>query len=374
MKLFRCQACEQVLHFENTRCERSGHVLGFLPEEARLTALEPLEGGAWRTLAQPEKRVRFCANAQHDACNWLVKDGPGNPTLCLSCRHNQTVPDLTVAANLPPWRNWQIAERRLAYTLLRLGLPMPDRFENPTNGLAWDVLADPPAGGPRVMTGHQDGVVTLALAEADDVERERRRSSMGEPYRTLLGHVRHESGHFYWDMLVRDARPDRLEECRAVFGDDRADYDAALQRHHATGAPVDWRNGFVSAYATAHPWEDFAETWAHWLHIIDTLEMASAFHLSVDTKADQSESLSATIDLDPYATSDFGTLIEAWLPLTHAVNSLNRCMGAPDLYPFVLSAPVVEKLGWIHRLVRESTHAEPGQASPEAVEVVSGDG
>jgi len=354
MKLFYCQACEQVLHFENTRCERCGHALGFLADGAMLTALKPLADGVFETLAQPARRVRHCANAAHDACNWLVEADAPSP-YCRSCRHNRTVPDLSNPVHLLPWQRWQVAEQRLTYTLLRLGLPIPDRNENPTTGLAWDVLADPAAGGPKIMTGHDDGVITLALAEADDAERERRRGAMGEPYRTLLGHVRHESGHFYWNLLVRDAQPDRLESFRSQFGDERADYDVALQQHHANGPPAGWRESFVSAYATAHPWEDFAETWAHWLHMVDTLEMAAAFHLSVEATADRSGLLSTAIDFDPYAASDAGALVRAWLPLTHAVNSLNRCMGAPDLYPFVLSAPVIDKLDWMHRMVREAT-------------------
>lgn len=353
MKLFRCQACDQVLHFENVRCERCGRELGFLAEAMRLSALEPAGAGVFRTLAAPGQRVRRCANAAHDACNWLIPEDADSP-LCRACRHNRTVPDLTAAEHLPPWRAWQVAQRRLTYSLLKLRLPLADRLEDPAHGLAWDVLADPTDGGPAVLTGHAEGVITLALAEADDAERERRRSAMGEPYRTLLGHVRHESGHHYWDLLVRDAKPDRLDAFRETFGDERADYAAALARHHTEGPPAGWGERFVSAYATAHPWEDFAETWAHWLHIVDTLEMASAFHLSLDAAADRTGLLSAAIDLDPYAAGEIGALIEAWLPLTHAVNSLNRCMGAPDLYPFVLTEPVVAKLGWVHRLVQEA--------------------
>jgi hypothetical protein len=210
-----------------------------------------------------------------------------------------------------------------------------------------------------VLTGHDEGVITLALSEADDAERERRRTAMGEPYRTLLGHVRHETGHHYWDLLVRDAG--RLEECRAVFGDDSQDYNAALQAHYANGAPANWREGFVSAYATAHPWEDFAETWAHYLHIIDTLEMAGAFGIKLRPQVSDNGSvgevaaaqvLAAEVDFDPYAAASVETLIDAWLPLTYAMNSLNRCMGAADLYPFVLSEPAIAKLGFVHRLVR----------------------
>jgi hypothetical protein len=356
MKIFRCQACGQILDFANTRCERCGHALGFLPEQARLSALEP-EGATWRPLAASGQQRRFCANAEYDACNWLVPDGTED-ALCLACRHNRTIPDLTVAANLVPWRRIQDAERRLIYTLQRLRLPLVTKVEDAEKGLAFDVLADLPDGtGPKVMTGHDEGLITIAVAEADDAERERRRASMGEPYRTLLGHFRHESGHHFWNVLVRDGG--RLEECRAVFGDERADYNEALQAHYANGAPSDWQDAYVSTYATAHPWEDFAETWAHYLHIVDTLEMASSFDLRVRPKVAATDDLAARIDFDPYATETIGELIEAWVPLTFAVNSLNRCMGAPDLYPFVLSPAAVEKLGFVHRLV----HAGAGLSS-----------
>jgi hypothetical protein len=356
MKLFRCQACGQILHFENTRCERSGHALGYLPELAQLSALEPggeAEPALWHALAQPEGEVRFCANAAHDACNWLL---PADSTeaLCAACRHNRVVPDLTVAENLLAWQRWQAALHRLVYSLQRLRLPLANRVDDPAHGLTFDVLADPPEGaGPKVLTGHDEGVITLALSEADDAERERRRSAMGEPYRTLLGHVRHETGHHYWDLLVRDAG--RLEECRAVFGDERQDYGAALQAHYANGAPADWQAAFVSAYATAHPWEDFAETWAHYLHILDTLEMAAAFGLRIAPRVaspTDTTLLSAKVDFDPYGEVTIEDLIDAWLPVTSAVNSLNRCMGATDLYPFVLSVPAIGKLDYIHQLVR----------------------
>jgi hypothetical protein len=358
MRLFRCQACGQVLHFENTRCERCGHTLGYLPQAETLSALEP-DGRAWRALAQPEGRFRFCANADQEACNWLVP-ARSSEALCLACRHNRTVPDLSVPEHLLPWRRWETAKHRLIYTLRRLRLPLPDRRQDLAHGLAFDVLADPPAGGPKVMTGHADGLITLALAEADDAERERRRTGMGEPYRTLLGHVRHETGHFYWDLLVRDGPPGRLERFRGLFGDERADYGAALQRHHAEGPPADWQDRFVSAYATAHPWEDFAESWAHWLHMLDTLEMAASLEFSVRPRADREGLLQADISFDPYAAPDIETLVEAWLPLTFAANSLNRCMGAPDLYPFVLSPPAIAKLGYIHGVLRESTARDGG--------------
>jgi hypothetical protein len=349
MKLFRCQACDQVLYFENTRCERCGHVLGFLPEASQLSALEPEAGGLWRPLAAPEQARRFCDNARYEACNWLVPEG-STGALCAACRHNRMIPDLTILANLPPWRRIQDAKRQLVYAFQQLKLPLANRIEDPAHGLAFDVLADPlDDTSPKVMTGHEEGIITIALAEADDTERERRRAAMGEPYRTPLGHLRHESGHHFWDLLVRGGG--RLDECRALFGDDTQGYAAALQAHYTNGAPADWQNAHVSAYATAHPWEDFAETWAHYLHIVDTLEMASAFRLSVQPRVARTGDLDARIDIDPYRVRGARELVEAWLPLTYAVNSLNRCMGTPDLYPFVLSPPAIAKLDFIHRLV-----------------------
>src|SRR5262249_50270393 len=156
-----------------------------------------------------------------------------------------------------------VAKRRLVYTLLALNLPLVSRQEDRESGLSFEFLADPadPAA-PRVMTGHAGGVITVNVAEADDAERERRRLQMNEPYRPLLGAFRHEIGHYYWDRLIRGSA--RLAAFRETFGDERADYAEALDRHHAGGPPGDWQDRFVSAYASSHPWEDWAETWAHY--------------------------------------------------------------------------------------------------------------
>lgn len=378
MRLFTCDVCGQLLYFENTRCERCLHRLGYLPDVGQLSALEQADGagprpdpqaaaggaapedmgpsgappaqdgGAWTALARPGQSYRFCTNAAFDACNWLVPaDSP--EAYCRACRHNRTVPDLSQEDNLLRWRKLEQAKHRLFYTLTRLGLPLDTWWERP-DGLGFDFLADAPdPDGPMVMTGHDNGLITIAVKEADDAERERTRLAMGEPYRTLLGHFRHEVGHYFWDRLVRDGG--RLEACRAVFGDDTQDYGEALRRHYAQGAPADWRERFVTAYASAHPWEDFAETWAHYLHIIDTMEAASAFGLSVRPKLDRSGELHAEIDFDPYQEPDFGRIFEHWLPLAFAVNSLNRSMGQPDLYPFVLAPPAVTKLAFVHDLI-----------------------
>ena len=232
---------------------------------------------------------------------------------------------------------------------MRLELPLESRGDIREKGLAFDFLAD--SEGTRtskVMTGHDDGLITIALAEADDVERERRRNAMREPYRTLLGHFRHEVGHYYWDRLVRDGG--MLDACRKVFGDDREDYDQAVRNHYDNGAPPNWQEQFVSSYATTHPWEDFAETWAHLLHIIDTLDTARAFGVrgNVPTAGETvAETVALAVDFDPY-TASIDRLIEAWIPLTFALNSINRSMGLSDLYPFVLSPAAILKMDFLH--------------------------
>ncbi len=350
MKIYNCQNCGQVVFFENRSCARCGHVLGFVAERCELSALEPgATDGHWQALAEPGSDWEFCLNAGQDVCNWLVPAGSGE-RFCIACRHNRTVPDLALESNLLAWRKMEFAKHRLFYTLLRLGLPVPTRIEDPGAGLAFDFLADPPDGsGTKVLTGHDEGLITLAVAEADDTERERRRTMMHEPYRTLLGHFRHEIGHYYWDRLVRDGG--LLEECREVFGDEREDYQAALTRHYNEGAPPGWQENFVSVYATTHAWEDFAETWAHYLHIIDGLETATAFGLEVHPAAAEDRQLDAKARIDPYLWSSFTEMIEVWLPLTYALNAMNRSMGLLDLYPFVLSPAVMHKLGFIHDLV-----------------------
>src|ERR1700676_3356443 len=346
MKLFECQSCRQPLYFENTRCESCGRRLGYLPARDTVSALEPGNGG-WTALAEPKEKYRYCANVDHNVCNWLLpSDHPEQ--FCAACRHNRTIPDLSVPHNLVRWRKIEVAKHRLFYTLLKLRLPLATRAEDP-EGLAFDFIADREAGGSHasVMTGHASGLITINLAEADDPERERQRSVMGEAYRTLLGHFRHEIAHYYWARLV--ARSPSLQEFRNIFGDERKNYVTALQNHYAQGPPQDWPEHFVTAYASVHPWEDFAETWAHYFHMVDTLETAGGFGISLWPKVAKGVEL-AKINFDPHH-APLDRIIEAWLPLTFAVNSINRSMGLPDLYPFVLAPPVIVKLAFLHRLM-----------------------
>jgi len=222
--------------------------------------------------------------------------------------------------------------------------PLPAAQEMEDTGIAFDFMADI-SPDKRVMTGHDHGVITLNIEEADEAERVRNKLDLGEKYRTLLGHFRHEIGHYYWDILISDRPP--LDGYRKIFGDERQDYGEALKTYYATGAPADWPDHFISPYASSHPWEDWAETWSHYMHLMDTLETAYAFGIGIHLP----KTNTPTTDIrDPYTLSNFDTILRMWLPLTFAVNSLNRSMGHADFYPFVISPAVTEKLRYIHQI------------------------
>ena len=265
------------------------------------------------------------------------------------------IPNLSRPGNKEPWYKLEVAKRRLVYSLLALGCPVESKLEQPERGLAFEFLADPEAAGaPPVLTGHADGVITLNVAEADEVERERRRLRLHEPYRTLLGHFRHEVGHYYWDRLIKDSP--LIDDFRERFGDERQDDAQALQQHHDQGPRAAWQQQFVSAYASVHPWEDWAETWAHYLHMTDTLETAAARGLTLrPRRADEPTLKSPPPTLPATCFAAFDRLIDDWFPLTYVLNNLNRGMGFPDGYPFVLSPPAVEKLRFVHEVLNVGT-------------------
>jgi hypothetical protein len=350
VKLFECQNCGQLVYFENVQCERCGFALGFLADAALMTALQPNGDGNFAPLAGSAGDTVYCANRVHGACNWLVP--AGGDALCRACKLNRTIPDLTQPDNLRRWQRIEIAKHRLVYSLIRLGLPIQSKIEAPDTGLAFDFLAPPPGenGRGKILTGHDNGEITLNVAEADDAVRAEIRQQMHEPYRTLLGHFRHEIAHYYWQRLVPGTKNHPL--FRKTFGDETKDYNAALQAHYANGAPPDWQNHHISAYASSHPHEDWAETFAHYLHMIDTLETAYAFGLRIRPRAGQDGNLTASITFDPYNQAEFDSILEAWLPMTFAVNSINRSMGIDDLYPFVISPETAQKLRVVHQVAR----------------------
>ncbi|KQW61380.1 MULTISPECIES: putative zinc-binding metallopeptidase [Ensifer] len=348
MRLFQCSACGQTIHFENRSCMRCGSTLGFDPGDVAMHALVPLDDGLWQVHGGGSRTFRFCDNAVIDVCHWLVPaDQPDR--YCVACRHNTIVPTID-GVGLERWRRIGLAQRHLFYSLLRWRLPHPTREQDPQNGLAFEFLADTvDTYGNTVpaRTGHKNGMISLRASEAEDVVRESVRVSMNEPYRSLLGHFRHEIGHFYWQKLVADEAT-RIE-ARALFGDETQDYAAALQRHYYQGPPDDWQERFISPYASAHPSEDFAECWAHLFHIVDALETGRAFGMVLDPIGH--DTLEAEIPFDPYREPSAGVLVEAWVPLSVALNAIQRSMGQPDSYPFVLSQPVIQKLDFINRLI-----------------------
>lgn len=347
VKIFNCDKCHQLVFFDNVSCLNCGCVLGFAPDTGKQEALQPAGGSEWASVADGQRRYRRCRNSEQEhVCNWLVPAEQAHD-LCLCCRLNRTIPDLSVDLNRQRWARLEAAKRRLVYGLLSRGLPLTDRLQDPSGGLVFDFMT--PEAGP-VMTGHAEGVITINAAEADDEYRELQRVKLNEAYRTLLGHLRHESGHYYWDRLI--ANSVHLEPCRKIFGDERLDYGQALEKHHQEGAPADWlERGFISAYASSHPWEDWAECWGHYLHLCDTLDTAQAFGIKIQHLPASPISLQTT--------SDFAGSLEEWIPLTLALNSLNRSMGLQDLYPFVLSEAVMNKLTFIHELVATVGRGQP---------------
>jgi len=346
MKIFHCDHCQQLVFFENVQCLKCYRPLAYLPDLGVVGSLEPVRPGIWRCPIQrvTEQTYRLCENYDREnICNWAVLIEDTHP-LCRSCRLTRVIPDLSRQGHKEAWYRLEVAKRRLVYSLLSLGLPLENRVDNPTQGLAFEFLADSVASqaGPR-LTGHLNGVIVINVAEADDAEREKRRHQMHEPYRTLLGHFRHESGHYYWDRLVKGR--DRICAFRNLFGDERKDYAEALRRHYE-GISVDWQQRFVSGYASTHPWEDWAETWAHYLHMSDALETAAACGLTLRPHRTDEPSLKASAQVGPQAS--FDRMIDDWFPLTYALNNLNRGLGLPDSYPFVLSPLAIDKLRFVH--------------------------
>lgn len=349
MKVFHCDHCGQLVFFENTTCLNCGHLLAYLPDLADVSAMEPVDAVLWKSLSMNGNRKwRLCANySQENICNWAVPEADPNP-LCVSCRLTRIIPNLSTPENKGFWCRLESAKRRLMYTLLDMRLPILNKVDDPQHGLAFAFLEDSGVANCPVLSGHEDGVITINIAEADDSEREKRRNALSEPYRTLLGHFRHEIGHYYWDRLIRES--ELLGSFRQVFGDERADYGQALTNHYQNGPPANWQLNFVSAYASCHPWEDWAETWAHYLHMSDALQTAMITGLSLRPRENSEPSVSRAM-LKSGESGSFDQMIEAWFPLTYIINNLNRGLGLPDGYPFVLSSSVIEKLKFVHETI-----------------------
>jgi hypothetical protein len=376
MKAFHC-TCRQPLFFDNTRCLRCGSEVAYDPTSRRLTPLKPAkQKDLWllaRDTRKPKPQFRFCANrTEPAACNWLVP-ARDEETLCLSCRLTRTIPILARPKNPERLRDLEAAKRRVLFVLQELDLPLVPKSADPERGLAFDFLESLP-DEPRVLTGHAKGLITLNVAEADDDYRERHRDNLREPYRTVVGHLRHELAHYYWDLLIGDT--DWIEPFRTLFGDERTNYASALESHYAEGPVPDWRAKFISAYAASHPWEDWAESWAHYLHLRSTLETVQTYGLNT---------AKVPLRIEPFALETLGDIndsedaaaflrwVNAWVVLTTVLNEVSRSMGQPDLYPFVLNGPAVAKLYFVHRIIqrrggKETVPPPPTLAQPVAPE------
>ena len=363
MRMFHCDQCGHLVFFESEQCVHCGAVLAYLPDSNTVAALQ-VDSAAdattgpyqrYRNVAAPAtaqpgvpektQHYRMCANRlQYQACNFAIPAEDPH-ALCSACRQTLVLPDLSVDGNTLRWRKLEAAKRQLYYTLARLGLHPQEPGWSPH----YQFLADVP--GLPVITGHANGLITINIAEADDDERVRRRLALHEPYRTLLGHLRHETGHFFWDKLVRDGG--ELESFRQLFGDERQDYQQALQNYYANPPSyAQWSPHFVSAYASAHPWEDWAESWAHYLHLVDLLETAASYHTQLCVPETAASPAIQVEDPFSQPVPSFETMVAQWVPVTLLLNSLSRSLGQLDAYPFALSGGALHKLRYVHELVR----------------------
>lgn len=383
MKTFKC-SCEaqQILFFESSHCIACDRTVGL---DDWFEKVEPYdldeESGQYFKAAQPDIRYQKCDNhTNFESCNGMVNMNAFEPpadnedeVLCFACRFNETIPDLSIVEHIPLWKKMEMAKRRALYTLKSLSLPLRTISQDSENGLSFDFTTDRDVSDhfaskllnqESIFTGHDCGHITINLAEADDVARSHTKLAMGEQYRTLLGHFRHELGHYYFDILIAGFS-DKHALCKKYFGDDDSSYKKAMDKHYKKGAPANWRDTFISEYATMHPYEDWAETWAHYMHIIDTLETAQNFSLTGSTSANalETEEVGAlNLPQDVYffsSQTSMESILETWVDFSMILNSLNRSMGMNDAYPFVLTQPVRTKLSFIHHAIHDRLEQLP---------------
>lgn len=353
MKKFQCSNCSHPVFFDNTYCEHCNSEIGYFPDLNEMLAFDT-EEGKWLS-TQGTKNLKHCSNLEHDTCNWLLEDDD-ELEYCTACKLNRTVPNFKNMVGIENWDTTEQSKHRLIFQLLQLKLPVESKLQNEELGFCFDLVSNINIEDPkkRYMTGHANGVITIVLAEADPVHREMVRKQMGERYRTIVGHFRHEIGHYYWERIV--ARNKKyLKVFRNVFGDETASYQEALRKYYKDGPKEDWEGNYISKYATAHPWEDWAETWAHYLHLMDTLETAYYFGIKVEERNKGKHSLSTKPIINPYQEKDFNVIVSSCIPLYMALNSLNRSMGIKDIYPFVITETIIEKLSFIHNLLLSFT-------------------
>ncbi len=334
-------------------------MLGFLPDTLKIESLIPTTNHQFYD-ARDKKVYRQCKNYKaFNVCNWMVSADDPNE-LCKSCRLNMVIPNLDKPNNITLWFRMEQAKRRLIYTLLKLNLPVIDRATDARKGLGFSFLenqVEDEYGNELtvkeyVITGHSSGLITLNLNEAEPSARVEMREKMNEQYRTLVGHFRHESGHYYWDVLIEGTQ--NIDEFRSLFGDENLSYKFALEEYYKNGPSPNWQDTWISAYASMHPWEDWAETWAHYLHMVDTLETANDFELSISNQRVENPLVKYDHIDSAYKAISFTQLFDDWCRVTKAVNAINRSMGHDDAYPFVISITTLNKLRFVHNVIKNA--------------------
>jgi hypothetical protein len=351
MRAFACPVCRSFAQFESRRCPNCSAELGLhVPSRAMVatsSGAAVIDGQIWIA----------CTKAASLGCNWLVPQDQelgGQRGRCLADSLIRREPDADDTIAVEKLVSTGIALRRLIYQLIDIGLPV-DPYWRQDGGLAFDLLSSY-SGGERVVIGHADGVITIDLVESLDAYRESLRVHLGEPYRTMLGHFRHEVGHYYQNILVEtDPGAARyLDECREIFGDERADYQGEIARHYKFGAPANWADFYISEYATMHPWEDFAECFAHYLHITGTIDTARESGLILHADRVRFSVQRDVVPLPSYDDAPIERLLEDWKWLSLCFNRVNTAMGKNPLYPFDIPPAVVRKLAFVHKVIRET--------------------
>ncbi|QDT02027.1 hypothetical protein K227x_03980 [Rubripirellula lacrimiformis] len=347
MRAYECQ-CGGPLFFHSTQCEGCGQTVGMCASCLQVTAMRSTAGGHWQCVCC-NSEWNLCDNrCNHGVCNGVVSVAnlPAETTpsqsmqmapklvsadanLCWFCSLNRVIPDLSIVGNLQKWRRLEFAKHRVLHGVHQIGLPIFADSDSVQPRLTFDFKSSEVES---VSTGHQNGVITIDIDEADSVQRERIRVKFGEPQRTLVGHFRHELGHYFWDVCVN---PRRLDDYRQLFGDHvHPNYTDAQQAYYAGGPPIDWQDRFISEYATMHPWEDFAETFNAYLDMAAIVSTSTHFN-------------KLTVNVDGH---DFDQLLDAYQGIGIAVNELNRDIGLLDLVPEVFNPSVVQKLRFVHSL------------------------
>lgn len=331
MKTYHCRVCANALYFENSVCVSCGTALGYSRAEKEIVPVDEsgqyvdAEGLVWHV----------CCNLNLSGCTWLA---PIAGEQCAACDLTRTRPSDDDTSGIAEFPIAERAKRHLVAELDALGFPVVSKEEDPVGGLAFDMLS---STHEKVMIAHADGVVTIDLAEGIDSQREKVREMLDEPYRTMLGHLRHEVGHYFEWRLIETPGGELLERARELFGDETVSYQDSVSQHYEDGPPADWTERYISSYATMHPYEDFAETWAHYLHICDTIESAVAYGLLPATEVSRRSAFREVVT-------------DVWIPLSTALNVINQSMGKEDLYPFVLPSDVIDKLAFVATLQPEA--------------------